>query len=455
MKIVVAGCGKIGTEIIASLVAEEHDVIAIDEDRSVLDEVGDTYDIAVVEGNCADILVLKDAGCEDCDLFVAVTGSDEVNMLSSFFAKAQGAKHTAARIRNPEYSEDGMRFIRDRLQINLRLNPDQHTAEEIFNIIQFPSAFKIETFSRRYFRIAEVRLKEQSVLDNVKISDLKRSSKCMFLICAVQRGDRVYIPDGDFVLKSGDKIGIAGTPADLYDLLRSLKLLQREIKDVMIIGGSRTAFYLIRKLLADTKCTVKLIDSDKEKCEAFSAGFAKLDVVCGDATNHELLNEEGIAKMDAVINLTGLDETNILMGYYANSIGVDKVIAKVNHKEFTDTAEKIGLDCVVSPQDIVADIVVRNARSYETSGDNDIDYLYSMMDDMIEALEFRVKPDFPCLNVALKDMSIKKDILVAGIIRDKLAIIPSGSDCLKAGDQVVIISGNQHHLTTLSQILKQ
>ena len=455
MRIVVAGCGKIGEEIVASLVEENHEVIVIDTSRDVLDDAENTYDIVTVQGNCADIKKLREADVENCKFFIAMTGSDEVNMISSVFVRQMNPKaHIFARLRSPEYSDESVKLIRSFIDIKFAINPDKLAAEKIFNIVQFPSAFTIETFSRRYFRLVELKLKENSALNGIKIADLKKNSKYSFLICAVQRGDEVYIPSGDFVLKSGDKIGIAGTQNELVELFRSLKLLQKEIKDVLILGGSRTAYYLAKNLVKSTRCNVKIIEKELDRCMELSEEIDKIEVIHGDATDRDLLLECGIEDVDAVINLTGIDELNILMGFYANSLGVDKVIAKVNHKEFTDIAEKIGLDSLISPQNLVADVIVSNVRSYAATEELNIETMRVCMDERIEALEFIPRADFEYFNVKIRDLRLRKNILIAGIIRNKTAIVPNGNDSIMPGDNVVIISYAAAQLSNLSDIFE-
>ena len=293
MNILVAGCGKIGTTIIDSLVAEGHDVTAIDADAAVLDGITNIYDVIGVCGNGADCETLGEAGVEKAELFVAVTGSDELNMLSCFMAKKMGAAHTIARIRNPEYNDRSLGFMRQQLGLSMSINPELLAAQELFNILKFPSAVKIETFSRRNFEMIELRLKNDSVLGGLRLNELREKYKTHVLVCVVQRGDKVYIPDGNFVLQGGDKIGITANPAELQKLLRGLGLLQKQARNVMILGGSRTAYYLA-KMLTSVGNSVKIIEKDRDHCRELSDTLPKAVIIYGDGAqqggNGKLLN---------------------------------------------------------------------------------------------------------------------------------------------------------------------
>lgn len=451
MNILVAGCGKIGTTIIASLVAEGHDVTAIEADAAVLDDITNIYDIIGVCGNGADCETLGEAGVEKAELFVAVTGSDELNMLSCFMAKKMGARHTIARIRNPEYNDRSLGFMRQQLGLSMSINPELLAAQELFNILKFPSAVKIETFSRRNFEMIELRLKSDSALDGIRLSELRDKYKARVLICVVQRGDQVYIPDGTFVLKGGDKIGITATPTEIQKLLRGVGLLQKQARNVMILGGSRTAYYLA-KMLTSVGNSVKIIEKDSAHCQELCEALPKAVIIYGDGAQQELLLEEGLRSLDAFVALTGMDEENILISIFAETQNVPTVISKVNRSELASMAEKLGLDCMVSPKKIVADILVQYARALQNSLGSSIETLYKLMDDKAEALEFNVRSDSKLLHIPLKELTFKPNTLIAGIIRDRKTIIPGGDDIIQPGDKVIVLAAD-HRLKDLSDIL--
>lgn len=452
MNILVVGCGKIGGTIVASLVAEGHNVVAIDENPVPLNELGNVYDIMSVCGNGADSDVLEEAGVAKADLFVAVTGSDNTNMLSCFLAKRMGAAHTIARIRNPEYNDNSLNFLKQELGLSMSINPELLAAQEMYKILKLPSAVKVETFSRRRFEMIELHLKEDTPLDGLRLCDLRGKYKAKFLICVVQRGDEVYIPDGNFVLRAGDKIGLTAQQTEIHKLLREMGLLTKQARNVMILGGSRVAYYLA-KLLLSGGSAVTIIERDQALCQELCNTLPKAVVVHGDGAQQEILLEEDLPSRDAFVALTGMDEENILISIFASSQNVPKVIAKVNREELSSLAEKLGMDCIVSPKNVITDVLVRYARALQNSMGSNIETLYHLMDGKAEALEFNVSPDFPMLGVALKEMKLKPNTLIAGIIRDRATIIPGGNDSILAGDRVVVVAANRR-LQDLSDILR-
>lgn len=451
MKIVVAGCGKIGQTVIGSLVAEGHDLVAIDSDNEVLGELSNIYDIMTICGNCADSDVLDEISIDEAELFVALTGSDELNMLSCFIAKRMGASNTIARIRNPEYNDDSLVFLRKELGLSMSINPDMLTASELFNILKLPSAVKIEHFSRRNFEMIELIIRNDSGLNGVKLADMKGRYGSKVLICAVQRGENVYIPDGNFVLQAGDKISVSADHADINKLLKALAIHRKQSRNVMIMGGSKSAFYLA-KMLINSGASVKIIEQDAERCEKLCEELPQAMIIHGNGAQQELLLEEGLRSMDAFVTLTGMDEENILISIYANANGVPTVISKVNRPELATLGAKLGLDCIVSPKSVTADIFVRYARALENSMGSNVETLYKIMDGMAEALEFRVQPDSAITDVQLKDLKIKKNILIAGIIRGKKIIIPGGNDVIFGDDKVIVVS-RDHKLNDIEDIL--
>lgn len=451
MKIIIVGCGKIGTTIISSLVNEGHDVTAIDENPAVIAEISDIYDVMCVCGNGADCDTLNEAQVETAELFVAVAGSDELNMLSCFLAKRMGANHTIARIRNPDYNDKELGFMRQQLDITVSINPELLAAQELFNILQLPSAVNIETFSNRNFEMVEILLKPDSPLNGISLIDLRKKYQAKFLITTVQRGDDVSIPDGSFVLKGGDKVGLSASRNEIEKLLRLIGNHKKSARSIMILGASRTAYYLAKLLIADGT-SVKIIDKDPARCELFGKLLPNAVIILGDGADQDILLEEGLGSMDAFVALTGMDEENILISFFAKSQNVPTVISKVNRSELAAMAEKLGLDCIVSPKKIISDILSRYARALQNSLGSNVETLYKIMDGKAEALEFNVQSDFKYLNVPLKDMQLKPNVLIAGILRSRKALIPSGDDMILQGDKVVVIAGG-HRLNDLSDII--
>ena len=452
MKIIITGCGKIGVAAIESLVNEGHDVIAIDNRLEVINEIRDVYDVMCICANGADFNTLNEAGIDGADMFIAVTDSDELNMLSCIIAKKMGAKHTVARVRNPEYNDKNLGYIKQQIELSLILNPEYLVAQEIFNILKFPAAVNVETFSRRNFEMAELLLRDNSAIIGMSLMELRKKFQANYLICVVQRGEDVFIPDGNFVLQSGDRIGITADPNEIQKLLKMLGILQKSVRDVMILGGGRIAYYLSKLLIASGN-SVKIIDKDRARCEILSDLLPKARIVNGDGTDQNLLLEEGLDSSDSFVALTGMDEENILISIFAQTKQVKKVIAKVNGTELSDMAEKLGLDCVVTPKLTVSGIISRYARAIANSAGSNVETLYKLMDGKVEAAEFNVASDFEYMEIPIKELKIRKNILIAGIIRKRKAIIPSGDDVIKAGDKVIVIAANTV-LNDLSDIMR-
>ena len=449
MKITVVGCGKIGCTVINALLTEGHEIVAIDNDPDVISDITNIYDVMTVCGSGTDSDVLLEAG--NANLLIAVTGSDEFNMLTCFIAKRLGIKHTIARIRKPEYNDKSLSFLKKELGLSMAINPERLVSREMFNILKLPSAIKVEEFSRGNFEMVELILKENSPLDGVSLIDLKKKHPDNFLVCAVQRGDKLYIPDGNFVLKSVDKIGITSSSVEIQRLLRKLGILQKQARDVMILGATRTSYYLSKLLLAAGN-SVKIIDADRERCKEFSDSLPGAVIINGDPARQELLLEEGIGNVDAVVALTGMDEENILLSYFAAMQNVPKVIAKVNRNEFLPTAERLGIDSVASQIRTVGDVTVRYARALENSMGSKVETLYKLMNGNAEALEFAVNGESKIIKIPFKELPTKSNILIAGIIRGRKTIIPSGDDMIMPGDRVVVISGGGR-LNDLSDIV--
>lgn len=452
MNIIVNGCGKIGKTILASLVAEGHNVVAIDNNLEVITEITNIYDVMGVCGNGTDSDILLEAGAANAELMISMTGSDELNMLSCYLAKKLGAQYTIARIRNPEYNDKSLGFMREQLDLSLTLNPELLASVELYNILKLPSAAKVETFSARKFEMVEIKLKPDSPLDGIKIMDLRNKFKAKFLISAVGRGEEAYIPDGNFTLKSGDRICISAITTEIIHFLKELGTQQSPAKKIMILGGGKLAFYLAKKLCEGSN-SVTIIEKNHQVCERLCEVLPKATIVNADGTDQEVLLEEGLLSVDAVVSLTGMDEQNILMSAFAQTKGVPKVITKINREALIPMAESWGLDTIISPKMAVSNVVVQYARALENSQGSSVETLYKIMDDKVEVLEFTVKDDFEKSGVTFKDLFLKPNTLVAGIIRNRKIIIPTGDDMFMPKDKVIIFAANQR-INKLSDILR-
>lgn len=452
MKIIIFGCGKIGTTIISSLTGEGHDIVAMDKDPGVVEEVSTLYDVMGFCGTGVDSDAMHEAGVEDAELFIAVTGSDELNMLACFLARKMGAKHTVARIRTPEYNDQSLGFMKQHLNISTTLNPDLLAAQEIYNILRFPSAVKVETFSGRNLEIVELNLKEDSPFAGMKLIDLRKKHSENFLVCVVKRGDEVYIPDGNFELMVGDRIGVTAPHSEIQKLLKNVGMPQKMPKNAIILGASKISHYL-SKMLLSAGINVKVVDANREVCESFSNLVPAATLIVGDGMQPEVLFEEGIESTDAFISLTGSDEVNVLSAFFATEQKVPTVIAKVNRPELAQTSAKLGLECIVSPQKCVSDIISRYARALHNSIGSNVETLYKLVDGKAEVLEFNVRPDFKYGDIPLREMKLKSNVLVAGIVRGRKPIIPSGNDVILPGDKVIVLAAG-HTLCDLSDIVQ-
>lgn len=441
MRIVVVGAGKVGRVLTEQLAAEKHDIVVIDQDTDLIESLVNIYDVRGVAGNGGCYDVQKDAFEDGADLLIATTSSDETNILACLVAKKLGTPHTIARIRNPEY-EKQLHFMREELGLSMVVNPEKATAREIARVLRFPSAIKREQFCRQRFELVEYRVNEGNPLEGLQLSDLYRNIRVKILICAVARGQQTIIPTGATVLQKGDKIYLTASARDLESFFRKLNIFKARANNIMIVGASRIAYYLVKEL-QDIQKRVTVIDSNAARCQAMSEKFPGVLVIHGDGADSELLSEERISEMDAFVPLTGLDETNIILAMYASQFPNCKVVAKINRPSFADLANQKGLvDSVVSTAAVTSETIARYVRAMQNSFDSDnIKTLHRLVGGRVEALEFNVGPGLPFIGVPLKDLNLREGLLVAGIVRQNGApVIPSGADTLQEGDDVVIVT---------------
>ena len=440
MQIVIVGLGKVGRALTEQLTAEGHDIVAIDCDAGRTEDIMNVYDVRGVAGNGACYDVQQEAFETGADLLIATTSSDEINMLACLVAKKIGTRHTIARIRDPEY-ERQLRIMRGELGLSMIINPEKATAREIARVLRFPSAIKLERFCRGRFELIEYRLNPGNPLIGMALSDLYRNIHVKILICAVARGRDIVIPGGSFTLQEGDKVYLTATPRDLGDFFRRLGIFKARANNVMVVGASSMAYYLIKEL-RDIRMHITVIDSSAERCRLMSERLPGVLVIHGDAADSELLNEEGLTDMDAFVALTGLDETNIILSMYAAQGDRCKVVAKVNRPSFAELATANGmLDSVVSTATVTSESILQYVRAMQNSLGSNIKALHRVVGGRVEALEFIVGSKAPYVNIPLKDLPIRQEVLLGGIVRQNgQAIIPSGSDTLQPGDDVVVIT---------------
>lgn len=452
MKIVIIGDGKIGHTLCEELEKEGHDIVMIDRDENALNELTDKLDVLCVCGNGALKDVQLEAGVDSCDLLIACTSTDELNMLCCLLAKKLGAKKTIARVRTPEYDAQ-LGAIKDDLGLSMALNPELAAAREISRILVFPAATKIELFAKGRVELVEARVSNEGTIEGLTLFNICRSYKLKILVCAVWRGEEVFIPSGDFELKAGDRIYLTAPHEELEKFFRVIGTEKRKVKNVLIIGGGKVSFY-ISKLLEKTGINIKIIEKNYEKCVELSELLPEVTVIHGDGTNHELLIDEGIYNADALAALTGIDEENMIISMYAQGIGVQKVITKINRDTYTEMADKMGLDSIICPKNISADNVVGFVRAMQNSMEsNKVETLYRLIGDKVVALEFTVNENASYVDIPLKELKTKKDVIIACIVRQRKNIIPNGESQIKMGDSVIIVTKDRK-ISDLSEILE-
>lgn len=451
MRIIIVGLGKLGLTLTEQISDENHDVTIIDTHTKLVEHAVNQYDVFGVVGSGADCEIQKEAGVDKCDIFIAVTGSDELNILACLISKKLGARHTIARVRNPEYSRQ-LSFMRQELGISMLVNPEYDAAFEVSRIIQVPTAIKIERFAKGRVDLAEISLKESNPLCGHFIRDISTKFRTDTLICAVIRGERAIIPDGDFCLQAGDRITLAASHSELSKFFRTLHILQKPVHTVMIVGGGKIAFYLARRL-SQIGISVKIIDLDPERCRTLSEFLPKVDIVCADGSDSDILIEEGIESVDACVSLTGIDEENIIISMFATKNNVDKVITKVNRQSLINMMSSIGQDCIVSPRHLAMGNILSYLRARSNSNGSNIRTLYKIAGNMVEAIEFYAAENFPALNTPLKKLNLKRGILVGCIIRSNRVIFPHGDTTIELHDSVIVITTNRA-LSDLRDILE-
>ncbi len=438
MEIMIAGLGKVGQALTEQLTKEGNDITVVDLRGKIVDEMVGTNDVMGIVGNCASMATLKEAGIEAADLFIAVTGSDELNLLCCLLAKKAGNCQTIARVRNPEYSDE-IRYIKEELGLAMVINPERTAAREIARILSFPSAIKVDRFAKGRIELLKFKIPVGSDLDEMRIMEISQRLHCDVLICAVERGDEVFIPRGDFILKEKDVVSIIAEPVNASIFFKKINVVTNQVKDTMIVGGGSIAYYLAKELIK-MGIKVKLIDRNMERCETLCTELPKAEVVCGDASDEGMLMEEGIHRASSFVALTNLDEENILLSMMARKGKNAKVITKINRIGFHDVINELDLDTIIYPKNITAEYIIRFVRGMKNSMGSNVETLYRIIENKAEALEFIIRKHSEVVGVSLEKLKIKENIQVACIYRNGKVIIPRGSDEIKLGDSVIIVT---------------
>ena len=438
MHIVIVGDGKLGHSLARRLAEEGYDIVLVDKNADLLRASGNALDIGCVCGNGLNAEVLTEAGVPEADLLIAVTSTDEIIILCCLVARRLGARHTIARVRDPECAKIVL-SMREELGLSMTLNPEQAAATEIARIIRFPSAMKVDFFAKGRVEMVEVKVAAGSPLIGQPLAELYRKFHTRVLVCAVQRDGEVTIPRGDFVLQEGDLISLTATPNEITQLFRVLGLIGPKARTAMIVGGGRVSFYLAQQLI-EAGIHVKIIEQNRQRCEELSDKLPRATVILGDGSDRETLREEGMAEADVLVALTGLDEENVVISMYAIADHVRKVIAKINHITFGEILEKTGIECVITPHLIAAGRILRYVRAMQSSVSSSMEALSKIVNEKVEAIEFRVREVFAGRGVPLKELKLKKNLLVASITRGGKLILPSGDDSIQEGDSVVVVT---------------
>ena len=452
MKIIIVGCGRVGEALAEQLNEEGDDIVVVDQDAARVRDVATKYDLLGVIGNGATHSVQEEAGIESADLLIAVTGSDELNLLCCIMAKKVAGCQVIARVKSPEYAED-IAYLKSELGLAMVINPEFAAAKEIARVLHFPAAMKIDTFGRGRVELIQFRLPEGSPIVGLSVKDAMMKLKTNVLICTVQRGDEAYIPKGDFVFAERDAISIIAAPKAAIEFFDKINYENEAAKNVIILGATDTAHYLCDELLR-TGVKVKIIESNPEVCDEFALKYENVSVICGEPTDEDLLNEEGISGVDATVSLSSIDEENIMLSLYAKHKGVKKTVTRIKRIEYTDVINRLDLDSIIYPRNITADLIARYVRATKNTEGSNMETLYNVIKGKVEAVEFVVGESSLIVGKPLSQLEFKENALIAAILRKGQLVIPRGNVVIEPGDSVIIVTG-ELGIQDISDILKK
>lgn len=439
MNIIIVGCGKVGQTLTEQLTKEGNNITIIDINAENLNAVATQNDVMGIVGNGATFDVQMRAGIEHADLLIAVTNSDELNLLCCMVAKKTGNCQTIARVRDPEYSTDAS-FLKNELGLAMVINPELAAATEIDRLLRFPAAIKIDTFAKGRVELIKFKLPENSPIIGLSVKEIAITLKCDVLICAVERGKDVYITKGDFVFKEKDVVSLIATPKKAADFFEKIKHKRHSVKDVMIVGGGKISQYLCEMLEKRGGVATKVIEKDRKLCDYICTQMPHLTVINGDPVERDVLLQEGIANTGAFVSITDQDEENILLTLFAKNVGKGKLITKISRTDFDEVIAPLDIDSVIVPKNITSDMILQYVRSKKSSIGSNVETLYNLINGKVEAAEFAIKETSEITNKPLFKLEIKDDVLIASILRGNDIIIPRGSDVIIPGDNVIIVS---------------
>lgn len=440
MKIIIVGCGKVGCALAKQLSKEKHNITVIDTNYNLVHTTSNSYDVMGIVGNGASNIVQSEADIEHTDLFIAVTGSDELNLLCCVIAKKTGNCSTIARVRNPVYSKETA-FIRQELGLSMIINPELAAATEIARLLRFPTAIEIDTFAKGRVEMLRFKVPMHSQLHNMALKDIPSQLRSEVLICAAERGENIYIPSGNFTIKEGDILSIIASPKNSSDFFRKIHLETNQVKSAMIAGGGEISYYLAKQLM-HMGIEVKIIEIDSKRCDELSELLPEATILNGDASDESLLLEEHIELAESFVALTDMDEENIILSLYAQNKVKSKVVTKINHLNFDDVIHTLSLDSVIYPKHITTEYIIQYVRAKKNSIGSNIETLYKLMDDRVEALEFAINDSTRITGIPLYKLDLKPNLLIGCINRSGKIIIPGGQDVFKSGDTVIVVTTN-------------
>lgn len=438
MNIVLVGCGKVGTALARQLSEEDHSVTVIDTNKARVEHVSQSYDVMGIVGNGSSITTLGEAGIEEADVFIAVTGSDELNLLCCMFAKKAGHCHAIARVRNPSYSHE-LDFIKQQIGISAIINPEMAAAKEISRLLRFPGASKIDTFADGRVRLIKFELTSRQGLDGLAIRDIPGTLKSDILVCAVERGSDVVIPDGNFVLRDGDVVTFLATQEKAHQFFCKIHMPVRPVRNAMIVGGGAIAYYLAKELI-ENRIQVRIIERDPARSLVLTEELPQAEILCEDGSNREFLLSEGLGSAEAFVALTNFDEENVLLTLFAKKHSKGKLVTKVNRLEFDDILASLDLGSTIYPKYMTCDYIVQYVRALQNEAGSNIKTLYRILDDRVEALEFTVHEESAATGTPLSKLDLKPNQLVCCITRGDQIIIPRGGDRIQVGDTVIVVT---------------
>lgn len=438
LNIIIVGCGKIGATLIEQLSKEGHDITIIDKNSKKIQEITNLYDIMGFTGNGASYSVQMEAGIENADLIIAVTDSDELNLLCCTVATQVTDCAAIARVRTPDYSQE-IGYVREKLGLAMIINPELEAAKEAARILYLPTALEINSFAHGQAELVKFKVPEGNILHEMTIAQLGKNIENDILICAAERNGEIYIPSGNFKILAGDVLSFVASRKVIRHFFATIGFQTKRVKSTMIIGGGKVAYYLAKQLL-QMGISVKIIEQNQARCEELSLMLPKAIIINGDGTDQDLLTEEGLEYAESFVPLTDIDEENILLTLYAKHVSQAKVITKVNRRTFRGILNNLDLGSVVYPRYIACEAIIAYVRAKKNSIDRNIETLYHMFDHRVEAIEFRIQEGSPVTDIPLKDLSLKKDLLISFINRNGKILIPSGQDSIQVGDTVMIVT---------------